>query len=87
MYFSAANTNPNITGTEMINATVGEEVRVELIITDAEDDATEAVFVGNLTDDYQLKMEGGMHVFLWTPTSVQSVILRYIYIGFKMVPL
>ena len=75
--FFLANTNPNISGTAMVNATVGEEVRVELIITDAEDDETEAVFVGNLTDDYELKMEGGMHVFLWTPSSVQPVILRY----------
>ena len=61
----------------MVNATVGEEVRVALTITDAEDDETEAVFVGNLTDDYELKMEDSMHVFLWTPMSVQPVILRY----------
>ena len=75
--FSSANTNPNITGTELVNATVEEEVRIELIITDAEDDAADVIFVGNLTDDYQLKMAGDMYVFLWTPTSVQPVILRY----------
>ena len=61
----------------MVSATVGQEVRVELTITDAEDDETEAVFVGNLTGDFDLKMEGDMHVFLWTPLSVHPVILRY----------
>ena len=57
-----------------MNVTVGEEVRVELVLADADGDEVELEFQGNFTS-YVINNNGDVYTFAWTPMDTTPVVL------------
>ena len=74
----SANKNPTINGTSAIDLTVGEQVRFDLVLGDADGDEVTLEFWGNLTD-YTIDSDGDVYTFIWTPTDTTPVVLTYVY--------